>query len=177
MDTRIGLGGALRRGAAARRLLTGALVPLVLLLAAAPPAAAQFSSGDDGSATSSDPWQAEPEPQAGPSSGWVTAGAVGLSLFYTPVKLTWAATGAVVAGLAWCLSAGDTPAARRIFVPAVFGDYVVLPSHLRRERPFHVAGQLEPSGAASGYAAERDASAAPPVSSAPWDSQQSDGAR
>ena len=54
-----------------------------------------------------------------------------LSLFYTPLKVTYATFGTVVGGLAFVATAGNTDMTKRIVLPAVRGDYVVTPSHLK----------------------------------------------
>ncbi|MGH7198050.1 MAG: hypothetical protein ACREH5_04830 [Candidatus Omnitrophota bacterium] len=53
------------------------------------------------------------------------------SLFYTPLKVTYATFGLVVGGLGYVATAGNTDVTKRIVLPAVRGDYVVAPSHLK----------------------------------------------
>jgi hypothetical protein len=63
------------------------------------------------------------------------------SLVYSPVKVVYAATGLVIGGLAWALSAGDQDVMNAVLTPAVRGDYVVTPSHLRGERALEFLGR------------------------------------
>jgi len=77
-------------------------------------------------------------------------GSVGLSLLYTPLKLVYSTLGVVIGGFAYGLSAGDPEVAKAVITPAVRGDYVVMPDHLRGERPLEMIGR-DPS-----YVAEVD---------------------
>lgn len=63
------------------------------------------------------------------------------SIVYGPVKLVYALGGTVVGGLAWLLSAGDSEVADAVITPAIRGDYVVTPSHLRGEEPLEFIGR------------------------------------
>lgn len=75
----------------------------------------------------------------GPGTGW-KLGAALASLAYTPLKVAYAAAGAVFGGIAWGLSGGDRGVRDAVITPAVRGDYRVTPAHLRRERPLVFAG-------------------------------------
>ena len=57
-----------------------------------------------------------------------------INVLYLPAKVTYAATGAVFGGIAWGLSGGDRGVAEAVIDPAIHGDYLVTPAHLRRER-------------------------------------------
>jgi hypothetical protein len=63
------------------------------------------------------------------------------SLVYAPIKVAYAITGSIIGGVAWLLSAGDAEALNAVVVPAVRGDYVVMPSHLRGERDLEFIGR------------------------------------
>ncbi len=63
------------------------------------------------------------------------------SLIYGPVKIVYAATGLVVGGIAWGLSGGDSDVLTAVVTPAVRGDYVVTPAHVRMERSLEFFGQ------------------------------------
>jgi hypothetical protein len=63
------------------------------------------------------------------------------SLVYAPVKIVYAVGGGVIGGLAWLLSAGDNDVMNAIVTPAVRGDYVVTPTHLRGEQPLEFIGR------------------------------------
>lgn len=64
-----------------------------------------------------------------------------ISLFYAPAKVLYAAGGGLVAGLAYVVSAGDMQVVDPILTPALRGDYVVTPAHLRGERQLEFIGR------------------------------------
>ena len=86
--------------------------------------------------------------QAGPvraedgatEAGVGTAAAVS-SLIYGPVKIVYAVLGVVFGGFAWGLSGGDSEVMTAVISPAVRGDYVVTPSHIRGEKSLEFFGQ------------------------------------
>ena len=63
------------------------------------------------------------------------------SLFYGPAKIVYATLGLVFGGFAWALSGGDRDVMNRVISPAVRGDYVVTPAHLRGERDLEFFGR------------------------------------
>ena len=67
------------------------------------------------------------------------------SLVYGPVKLVYATLGLLFGGLAWGLSGGDQDVLDAVITPAVRGDYVVTPSHLRGDRSLEFFGRAETS--------------------------------
>jgi hypothetical protein len=79
-------------------------------------------------------------------SGGLGAAAVLTSLIYGPVKLVYALGGLIVGGFAWPLSGGDSDVMWRIMNPAIRGDYVVTPAHLRGEQPLEFFGREPESG-------------------------------
>lgn len=54
------------------------------------------------------------------------------SAIYSPVKLQYAALGAVTGGLAWVVTGGNTELAQKIWEPALTGNYVITPQLLGR---------------------------------------------
>jgi len=62
------------------------------------------------------------------------------SLLYGPAKLVYATLGTVFGGMAWGLSGGDSDVLNAVITPAVRGDYVVTPAHLRGEEPLECFG-------------------------------------
>ncbi len=88
--------------------------------------------------------------------GWGALAAFG-TLLYSPVKMTYATLGLVFGGMAWGLSGGDSAVINGVITPAVRGDYVLLPSHLRGE------DQLEFLGRAPGYEDPYNVAAEPPI--------------
>jgi hypothetical protein len=89
------------------------------------------------------PKPSESEEQAAGSSGWsgvgLGAALVGCNLVYVPVKLAYAAVGAIVGGVTLVLSR-DPAVANDVWRPALGGDYFVTADHLRGEEPLHFAG-------------------------------------
>ncbi len=63
------------------------------------------------------------------------------SLVYGPVKLLYAITGTVIGGMAWGLSGGDGEVLHAVVTPAVRGDYVVTPEHIRMEKQVEFFGE------------------------------------
>jgi outer membrane protein OmpA-like peptidoglycan-associated protein len=58
-------------------------------------------------------------------------GSVLASALYAPVKIVYATAGAIVGGVAWIFTGGDSDTAMSIFQPSMAGDYVITPDHLR----------------------------------------------
>ena len=104
-----------------RAVFAGALVVVWLGVVAAP-AAAQESAGSE--------------------AGYGALSAIS-SLVYAPVKVIYAAGGFLVGGFAWALSAGDQDVWDAVVTPAVRGDYVVTPAHLRGEEPLEFIGRRD----------------------------------
>lgn len=63
------------------------------------------------------------------------------SLVYGPLKIVYAVLGGTIGGIAWGLSGGDSEVLGAVLLPAVRGDYVVTPSHLRGEEPLEFIGR------------------------------------
>ena len=63
------------------------------------------------------------------------------SVVYAPFKIVYALGGSLIGGLAWIFSAGDGDVASAVISPAVRGDYVVTPAHLRGEQPLEFIGR------------------------------------
>jgi hypothetical protein len=113
-----------------RRSSCAALAALGLAVAFAPPAVAQ---------------QSEHSEDVGREGELGLGVAAGLASFlYAPAKMLYAGGAGLVAGLAYVFSAGDKAITEPILTPALRGDYVVTPSHLRGEKPLEFIGR-EPS--------------------------------
>ena len=67
-------------------------------------------------------------------------GAALASVFYIPVKVTYAGLGLLTGGLGYLLSGGKADVANNIIYPAVRGNYVVTPSHLKGTEPIYFVG-------------------------------------
>lgn len=87
--------------------------------------------------TSSPPQAIDPSPAEDLGYG---VGAVLSSVFYSPFKVTYAGLGLLTGGLGFVLSGGNTDVANNIISPAVRGNYVVTPNHLKGEEPLIFVG-------------------------------------
>jgi hypothetical protein len=63
------------------------------------------------------------------------------SLIYGPTKIVYSLLGTVFGGVAWGLSGGDTEVLTAVVSPAIRGDYVITPSHIRGERSIEFVGR------------------------------------
>jgi hypothetical protein len=81
--------------------------------------------------------------QADDGAGEAGAGAAAAisSLVYGPVKIVYSILGVVFGGFAWGLSGGDTEVLSAVVSPAIRGDYVITPSHIRGERQIEFIGR------------------------------------
>ena len=80
------------------------------------------------------------EPGLGSEAGVGAVSALA-SIIYGPVKIVYAGLGLIVGGIAWGLAGGDGEVMSAVVTPAVRGDYVVTPEHLRGERPLEFIGR------------------------------------
>jgi len=101
-----------------------ALLTALILAMAAAPTAAWAEMGSDV-----------------PNEGGIGAVAALSTLIYGPVKLAYATLGLLVGGAAWGLSGGDQQVLESIVTPALRGDYVVTPEHIRMERSLEFYGR------------------------------------
>jgi hypothetical protein len=63
------------------------------------------------------------------------------SMFYSPLKLTYALGGLVVGGLAWAFSGGDSSVASIVWTPSLRGDYVVTTEQLLGKQEIEFFGR------------------------------------
>ncbi|MEE9550776.1 MAG: hypothetical protein V3W08_10325 [Candidatus Binatia bacterium] len=80
------------------------------------------------------PVEIDEEQQPVQDFGW-GVGSVLASALYSPFKLTYAGLGLITGGLGFILSGGRPDVANNIIYPAIQGDYVITPSHLKGEEP------------------------------------------
>ena len=71
-------------------------------------------------------------------------GAALANVFYIPAKVTYAGLGLLTGGLGYVLSGGRADVANNIIYPAVRGNYVVTPSHLKGTEPIYFVGAPPP---------------------------------
>ena len=109
---------------------TAALLGLAALLAATPVVAETETPSEVDAAHGG---------REGEAGLGVAAGLI--SLLYAPAKVLYAAGGGLVAGLAYVVSAGDQQVTDPILTPALRGDYVITPAHLRGERQLEFIGR------------------------------------
>lgn len=83
------------------------------------------------------------EPAVGEELGY-GFGSVVANIFYMPAKVTYAGLGLLTGGLGFVLSAGRADVANNIIYPAVKGNYVITPSHLKGSEPVYFVGPPPP---------------------------------
>lgn len=87
-----------------------------------------------------------PQPTAAEDLGY-GVGSVLASVFYSPAKITYAGLGLITGGLGYVLSGGNPDVANSIIYPAIGGNYVITPQHLRGEDPVIFMGPLPAANA------------------------------
>jgi hypothetical protein len=81
----------------------------------------------------------QPAEPVGQEAGY-GVGAALASIFYIPAKVTYAGLGLLTGGLGYLITGGRADVANNIIYPAVRGDYVVTPSHLKGTEPIYFVG-------------------------------------
>ncbi|MDH5626286.1 MAG: hypothetical protein OEY21_09285 [Nitrospira sp.] len=72
-------------------------------------------------------------------AGMQVASAVS-TILYFPFKGAFAIGGAIVGGLAYAFSGGSEQTAKSIWIPSMYGTYVITPEHLTGDRPVRFLG-------------------------------------
>jgi len=75
-------------------------------------------------------------------AGMGTASAIA-SLVYGPAKIGYSLLGVVFGGIAWGLSGGDTEVLNAVVSPAIRGDYVITPDHIRGDQTVEFVGRRQ----------------------------------
>jgi hypothetical protein len=75
--------------------------------------------------------------------------ALGATILYAPFKLVYALGGGIVGGFAYVLSGFSEKTAKNIWVPSVYGDYIITPEQLTGDRPIRFLGVDTETGEAS----------------------------
>ncbi len=79
--------------------------------------------------------------QQGTASGAGMGAAAGAAtILYFPFKAAFAIGGGIVGGLAYVFSGFSESTAKNIWVPSVYGTYVITPEHLSGDRPVRFLG-------------------------------------
>lgn len=106
------------------------LITLVVLMTftslVATPAWSQSSSSDTQQGT--------------PSGAGMQAGAAVTTILYFPFKAAFAIGGGIVGGLAYLFSGLNEQTAKSIWVPSMYGTYVITPEHLTGDRSVRFLG-------------------------------------
>lgn len=66
--------------------------------------------------------------------------AAAATILYFPFKAAFALGGGIVGGLAYVFSGFCETAAKRIWIPCMYGTYIITPEHLSRDRPVRFLG-------------------------------------
>jgi hypothetical protein len=94
-------------------------------------------------AQTADPTQPVQQEGVGEEAGY-GIGAALANVLYIPAKVTYAGLGLLTGGLGYVLSGGRADVANNIIYPAVRGNYVVTPSHLKGTEPIYFVGAPPP---------------------------------
>lgn len=79
--------------------------------------------------------------QQGTASGaGMGAASAAATILYFPFKAAFAIGGGIVGGLAYVFSGFSEPTAKSIWVPSIYGTYVITPEHLSGDRPVRFLG-------------------------------------
>ena len=77
----------------------------------------------------------------------IQVGAWALTVPYIIGKGAFALGGAVVGGLGYAFSGGNSDTAKTVWTKSIYGTYIIRPAHLRGEEPVHFLGQTDESHA------------------------------
>lgn len=78
--------------------------------------------------------------QGTPSGAGMQAGAAVTTILYFPFKAAFAIGGGIVGGLAYLFSGLNEQTAKSIWVPSMYGTYVITPEHLTGDRSVRFLG-------------------------------------
>lgn len=131
-----------------RSLWSNALILSVVTLCSVAvliaPVSAQESGGSSNVPVSSN--------DASASGIGIQAGSALATIIYFPLKLAFAIGGGVVGGLAYGFSGGSEQTAKNIWIPSVYGTYIITPDHLKGDKPIRFLGvSAEPTREAGDY--------------------------
>jgi hypothetical protein len=77
---------------------------------------------------------------ASPSGVGIQAGSALATILYFPFKLAFAIGGGVVGGLAYGFSGLSEQTAKNIWIPSMYGTYIITPEHLKGDKPIRFLG-------------------------------------
>ena len=75
-----------------------------------------------------------------PSGVGTQVGAAVATILYFPFKAAFAIGGGVVGGLAYAFSGGSEQTAKNIWIPSMYGTYIITPEHLKGDKPVRFLG-------------------------------------
>ena len=78
--------------------------------------------------------------EASPSGVGIQAGSALATIIYFPLKLAYAIGGGVVGGLGYGFSGGSEQTAKNIWIPSIYGTYLITPDHLKGDKPIRFLG-------------------------------------
>ena len=85
------------------------------------------------------------------------------SLCYAPLKLAFALGGGIVGGLAYVFSGGSETTAKSIWIPSMYGTYLITPEHLAGDKPVRFLGVAAESDSVRTESAPMSSPAPEPV--------------
>ena len=125
-----------RRGLMRMLPLTALAVLMTFALLVTAPAWSQSSSADRQQGTAS-------------GAGMQAASAVS-TILYFPLKAAFSICGGIVGGLAYVFSGGSGQAAKNIWIPSMYGTYIITPEHLSGDRAVRFLGVAADSEGTTG---------------------------
>ena len=75
-----------------------------------------------------------------PSGVGMQAASAVATIVYFPFKAAFALGGGVVGGLAYVFSGGSEQTAKNIWIPSLYGTYIITPEHLKGDKPVRFLG-------------------------------------
>lgn len=75
-----------------------------------------------------------------PSGVGMQAASAVATILYFPFKAAFAIGGGIVGGLAYAFSGGSEQTAKNIWVPSLYGTYIITPEHLKGDKPVRFLG-------------------------------------
>ncbi len=75
-----------------------------------------------------------------PSGVGMQAASAVATIVYFPFKAAFAIGGGIVGGLAYAFSGGSEQTAKNIWIPSLYGTYIITPEHLKGDKPVRFLG-------------------------------------
>ena len=85
------------------------------------------------------------------------------SLCYAPLKIAFALGGGIVGGLTYVFSGGNEKAAKNVWIPSMYGTYLITPEHLAGDKPVRFLGVAAEDDSAHADSAPMNSPAPEPV--------------